>query len=184
LSNKDKNIIIALLSLLILLMVFWAGWNTYPKYHPVFNDTILVRDTVTRHITDSFPYYIAKTDTVIKRDTVKITDTVKILGDYFALHYVSRKWEDSLLTVNLRDVITENKVIGNDFNYTFKKPFINVVNNEISYRRYIMLGLNTTGKSVGMDALYVFGKGYVSFGYEVPLNAFKIGAGITVIKFK
>lgn len=188
-----KNILLGILIAVLLLLGGWAGYKIYPAYHPcpdISSDTIYVYDTILHYIPDTIPYYIVKRDTIIYRDTVfKDIDTAEILKDYYALHHYTRNWEDSLLTVTLKDVITENKPIDNVFTYKLLKPqtIVNNVINTYSYSRYVTIGMDIPLKDikyVNIELLYVTKRFYGGIGYNPNLNSLTAKGGITMFKMK
>lgn len=197
-NNKTKNIIVAIAVLIILGLFFGIGYYAHSKWNPCpVSDTtvVYVYDTVTHEIHDSIPYY--KVDSVKYRDQAWMdsvikankVDTVKLLADYYAIHYYTRTWEDSLLTVSLKDAISENKPGENTFTYRILRPqqIVNNVVNEYNYSRYLYFGLDVPIRDVkyaNVDLLYAFKRGYAGVGYSPKLNSISIKAGIKIAKGK
>jgi hypothetical protein len=192
---KLKSYIIAVtLFLCVLAGSFFFGYRLYPKLNPcpeIASDTILVHDTVTHHITDTVPFYIVKRDSVIQRiDVPAIVDTSAILADYFALHYFTRIWEDSLLLATSEDVVSENQFIDNVFTYQIKRPqsiINNSVDNSIYYSSYFNIGISlplTKMEYAEIEAFYAFRRGHVGFGYIPSLKSPSFKIGLNLFKFK
>jgi hypothetical protein len=176
-----------------LILASFVGGCQYGKSRvhipPVTNTVVIKPDTVVHHIYDIWPWYVQGKDTTIYRDSIIPVDTAAILKDYYALHTYNRMWQDSLLQVNLTDVITENKSIDNIFDYKLLKPFttnITNVDNSITYNKYIYVGLDVPIKSVknsSFEIWHAFPKGYFGLGYG-PYDGFSIKGGVSIIKFK
>jgi len=188
-----KNMVLGFLMAMLLFVGGWAGYKLYPTLHPcpeVSTDTVLVHDTVTHTIPDTIPYYIAGKDSIIYDTVFKDVDTAAILKDYFAWHFYTRHWEDSLLSVTLHDVVSQNKFGGNEFTYKILRPqtvITNVVDNSRS--RYIIFGADIPFKtidhmSVNVDAMFVTSRFYFGIGYNGELNCPTIKGGVTVARFK
>jgi hypothetical protein len=145
---------------------------------------------VEHHIVTEYPFYIERIDTIIIRDTLPaIIDTAAILQKYFAYYTYSRSWNDSLLSVSLTDVITENKVMDSQFSYRILRPqeIINNTNISYSYSKYIYLGL----QSNLFDLRYSSFSGFVAFprllvggGYILYQKAPSLTIAWKVAKFK
>jgi hypothetical protein len=181
--------------LLALLGIGYLGYTLYPKYNKcpdIASDTILIKDTVIHYIPDSIPYYIVQYDSIVYHDTVfKNVDTAEILKDYFATHFYTRNWTDSLLTVTLKDQISRNSFGNNVFSYKILRDqqVINNVINNVSYSRYITFGVDVPFKQVehmnlNIDVLYVTNRYYLGIGYNSELNCPTIKGGIPVFRFK
>jgi hypothetical protein len=164
----------------------------YPCPEPIINtNTVIIHDTIIHEITDSFPYYVQKTDSIVYRDTVLLkVDTALILKDYFALHYYTRNWQDSLLQVDLKDVISENKFIENDFRYKILRPLtiINTtIDQSIHYSKYVYLGIDVPIKDLQYAEFNVLGafKGfYIGTGYIPQLKSLSFKGGVTLFKWQ
>src|SRR5574343_101495 len=108
-----KNSLITILSILLLTGAFVAGWKAYPKLYPcpeIQRDTIMIRDTIIHYIPDTVPWYIVKRDTVIVNHNIPtVVDTAAILADYYAIHYYTRNWQDSIVEITSEDAIAENR---------------------------------------------------------------------------
>ncbi len=196
---KIKWLIIA--GLLSFLLGGFLGYKTYFKTHPsseITTDTVYVYDTIEHHIVDRYPYYIIHKDTLIETIDQYVymeVDTAAILRDHFALHVYDRTWQDSSLLVTLKDTITQNKPIGNDFRYKFLKPQTIIYNTQTTkYASYITLGLDLPIKSLGSEPAdinylqiegdFVFRRGYFGVGYAPKLNTLNVRAGVPIFKFK
>ena len=194
--SKDlRNIIIGLIILLLLLSgAFLGGWSSHKKYRPcpiITSDTIIIHDTVTHHIVDSFPYYIATLDTIFLPDTIlQPVDTASILKNYFSTFVYNREWKDSIINVNLTDYISQNRPVKNEFSYKVIKPFTTVINNvdnSITYNRYFQIGISDEIKNIknlGLNAQFVMPKWYVEYSYIPNMNTHSIGAGVTLFKLR
>ena len=141
---------------------------------------------------DTVPWYIVKHDSIVYRDTVfKDVDTANILKDYFAIHYYTRFWQDTLIAVTKHDVISKNDFISSELTYKLLKPvtIINNVINNVFYSRYITFGTDLPFKqvqhmNVNIDVMYVTSKYYLGVGYNSELNCPTIKGGVTIFKFK
>jgi hypothetical protein len=192
-TNQTKNWLIGILILIVLVGIFFSGYYAHSKWRPcpvLTHDTTYVTDTVIHTIIDKVPYYVIKTDSIIIRDTVfKDVDTTAILKNYFALYYYDRVWEDSLLKVQIKDVITENKPIDNTFTYQIKRPqtVIKNIDNTITYTKGIYLGggfnLNNA-KYSNLEVLYMYRRGYTGLGYLPYQNNFVVKIGFKLINFR
>lgn len=185
--KKNAAILLGGLAIFVMFACFISGCcyhKNHSKCPEIITNTVIIHDTLIHEIVDTFPYYISHTDTVIYTDIIiQPVDTAEILRDYFALHIYNRHWEDSLLSVNLRDTITENHFLGNQFQYQILRPqtIINTTqDNSIHYAKYVYAGFDLPFKNMeyaSVDVLYVFSRGYLGFGY-IPLQkciSFEIG---------
>lgn len=190
-----KNYLIGAGILITLLLFAFIGGCQRGKRIKVCPDIITnvvhVTDTIIHTIIDTFPYYISHTDTIIYTDTIiQPVDTAAILRDYFALHIYSRNWTDSLLTVNLRDTVTQNSFLGNQFNYKILRPqtIINtVVDNSIHYNKYLYAGIDFTFWDMGQSEIslfYAFRGGYGGIGYAYYQKGFALKWGVPIAKFR
>lgn len=180
--------------LLVFVGIFFIGYRYYPLCNPCpqpVTETIIIRDTVVYQIIDTVPFYIVRRDSVIIRDPIPfIVDTAAILADFYALHYYTRTWEDSLLLATSEDAITENRFVDNVFNYKIKRPaqvIYNSIDNSISYSRYLYGAL-----SVPLND-YKFASGSVYFASErlllgvgyIPYHkSFNATAGFRIVKLR
>ena len=190
-TSKSNAWIVAVVILILTAAIFYSGYVMRGVWSPApvpIHDTIYKVDTIEHHITSHYPYYIIKTDTVILRDTIPaIVDTAAILQLYYAFHTYTRAWEDSLLSVSLTDVVSENKVFDSDFNYRILRPqeIINNTTVNYSYSRYLYIGGSITVPDANYSNVGVFyasGKALFGLGY-IPLQkgvsvtgAIKIGS--------
>ena len=175
---------------LILVSCLFFGYRIYPRLNPcptIESDTIYVIDTVIREIPNYVPYYVYRTDSVVYRDTVfKDVDTTAILKDYFAIHYYTRNWEDSLLKVTLDDAISENKPIHNTFRYTILRPQTVIENilNMAPLTRSVYTGLSlpiAELKYTEVEAIVVYPRLY--FGLGAGYRSASVKAGIKIFDF-
>ena len=192
--NKQLTTILTVgIFLCLLAGSFIGGYRLYPRRNPcpeIVSDTVYVHDTVWHIIPDTVPYYIVKNDTVIVNHNIPtVVDTVAILADYYNYHYFTRTWEDSLLTVTLEDVISENFPSDSYFTYKILQPqtvITNVVNNT-TYNRYLYFGIDLPIKNVNyieIEGMFAFEKGYIGVGYEPQINSINLKAGVKLFKFK
>lgn len=143
------------ISALVLSLGIFSGWKLHKTLRPcpvITHDTTYVVDTVEFHIRDTVPFYVQRLDTILYHDTIpRVVDTAAILKDHFALHVYDRNWNDTNLIVSIRDTITQNKYLHNDFTYKILRPqeiIINKEDNSITYGRYITLGVGIPIKNV------------------------------------
>jgi hypothetical protein len=149
-----------------------------------------VHDTVTHVIPDTIPYLVIKYDSIVYRDTVfKDVDTSAILKDYHALHYYTRYWNDTLLSVTQRDVLSKNKFVESSFTYNLLKPLqiINNVSNHYTiYNKYLYVGVNTPIRDFNyttFDLTYAFPAGYLGAGYNKQLSSMSFKVGVRLWKW-
>jgi len=190
--KKSTNTwITAIVVLILFAAIFYFGYVMRGVWNPLsvpIHDTIIKVDTITHHITSHYPYYIIKTDTIIIRDTLPaIIDTAAILRNYYAWHNYTRTWQDSLLSVSLTDVISENKVFDSDFSYKILRPqeIVNNTNISYTYTKYLYIGGNITIPDAKWSSLAVFfgsnkllyGIGYIPYQKGVSGTiAFKVAS--------
>ncbi len=191
---KNLAFILGGLAIFIMIVCFVSGCQFHKHRFPcpeptITTHTVILHDTVTYFI-DKW-HYSQKTDTVIYTDTIiQPVDTLQILADYFALHVYSRNWTDSLLTVDLRDIVTQNKFLQNEFSYRILRPqtIINTtVDNSVHYNKYIYLGVSVPIKDIKMAEFalsFAFKQGYIGAGYIPQLNSLSFKGGATLFKFK
>ena len=187
-----KYALLVIITVALLFTGGWAGYKMYPTHHPCLttSDTVYVYDTIEHTILDTVPYYVVELDTIVYRDTVfKDVDTTEILKDYYALHYYTRTWEDSLLTVTLRDEISENKLMSNIFAYKLLRPQViveNVVNN-YSYTRYLLAGFGmsvTEQMFPDVSVTFVSRSWYGGAEYNIRDKSFALKGGMVIGRFK
>lgn len=191
-TSQTKNWIIAVLILIILLGVWIWGYSTYPHFNPIVevHDTIIKIDTIHHTIISEYPYYISKTDTIILRDTISaIVDTAAILQLYYAFHVYERSWNDSSLSVTVRDVVSENKYFDSDFSYQILRPkeIINSTNISYSYSKYLYIGGSVyipDAKYSNVGVFYASGKVIFGLGYILYQNGVNVTGAIKIGKFK
>ncbi len=192
--KKNLAFIFAGIFLFCMIACFFSGCNYHKHRHPcpeptIVTNTVILHDTVI-HTIDKW-HYVQNTDTIIYTDTIiQPVDTAKILADYFALHVYSRNWTDSLLTVDLRDTVTQNKFLQNDFRYKILRPQIIttiVTDNSIHYSKYIYLGVDFPVKDLkyaDFSVLAAFKDFYIGGGYNPQLKSLSFKGGVRVIKFR
>lgn len=182
------------LAVLFLALSFVGGCQYHKKLHPCPTasiDTISVHDTTIHYIVDTVPFYIIRRDSIIKYVEVPANvDTMAILADYFALHYYTREWSDSLLYAKSEDVIAENQFIDNVFTYKIKRPaqvIYNSIDNSVAYTRYLNLGVSlpiSKMEYAEFEAYYVFRRGHIGAGYIPSLKSPSFKIGLNVVKIK
>jgi hypothetical protein len=190
----DKTVKYIVLATVVLLLAgaFIGGCAWHKKFRPcpeVFTHTVILHDTILHQIADTVPYYIIKRDSIVYRDTVfKDVDTSAILEDYFALHYFTRTWTDSLLSAKSEDAISQNGFVDNKFSYRILRPqsiTYTTVDNSQYFSKYILLGLNVPiqdYQSAQIEAILVLPKFYVGAGFGQ--KGLTVKAGGTLFKFK
>jgi hypothetical protein len=191
---KPINIIIIVVAVLLLLGTFIGGvqyGKSRVKCPTITVDTLILHDTITYHIKDTIPYYIAIRDTVYQTGYITTpVDTAEILKDYFSVHVYDRQWADTLIEVSLTDKISKNTPIDNEFSYKILRPQTivnNSIDNSVTYNRYISLGLDVPIKNINyleLEAIYHTERWYTGLGYEPEINSFNVKLGMTLIKFK
>ena len=200
--NMKTYLTIGAISALLLALSFIGGCQYHKrtiKPPVITTETILVHDTIDHYIIDQVPYYITKVDSIIKRDTVfREVDTLKILEDYYAIHYYTRIWEDTLVKATLEDAISENRSIDAKFRYKLLKPQT-IINKTYDYSthydKYIYFGFSlpvypfkvneiSNINYVGLEATFAYPKGYLRIGWQPYAETFNIGTGIRIAKFK
>lgn len=163
-------------------------WGYSSKHcNPSTPVTVIIHDTVSHVIRDTIPWYITKTDTVILRDTIPIIpDTTAILQKYFAFYTYERSWTDSLLSVTLSDVVTENKVVDSYFRYKIlrEQTIINEVKNEIVYSRYLYAGGTVSPKYAEFGLFYASGNTFAGLQYNPFFKTPSVLIGLRIVKFR
>jgi hypothetical protein len=191
-TSKSNSWVVAIVVLLLFAAIFYFGYVMHGVWTEpdVVIDTITEYDTIEHHIISQVPYYIVKVDTILKSDTIIIHDTIQtidataaIIQAYFSVYNYKRVWEDSLLKVTLSDVVSQNKILDSDFSYKIMKPQT-IINNTISYSRYLYLGGTVNipeakGSSLGVffaSKRMLIGSGYIPYQKGVSLTgSFTIG---------
>jgi hypothetical protein len=202
-NNSTKNWIIGILFLIVLIGTWIFGYTRYPvwNHQPTVSDSIIyVYDTFDHHIIDTFPFYIIKKDSIKYKDPIWMDSVIKAnkidttqlswyIKDYFAEHYYNRKWNDTLITINMGDIVTKNQIIKSDITYTLLKP-ISIIDNTsivINYSKYIYLGGSITIPNSEYSNLGVYGafpKSIFGLSYIPYHPGVMITAGIKIIKLK
>jgi hypothetical protein len=192
----DKAVKYIVLAAIVLLLAgaFIGGCSWHKKYRPcpeVFTHTVILHDTVIHHIKDTVPYYIVRRDSIVYRDTVfQDIDTAAILRNFYALHYYTRTWEDSLLFAKSEDAISQNEFVDNKFSYKILRPqsiTYTTVDNSISYSKYLYAGVSIPIKDIkyaDLSLSYAFRRGFVGVGYSPMQNGFSLKTGLTIIKIR
>jgi hypothetical protein len=114
-------------------------------------------------------------------------DTSEILKKYYAQYYYHREWKDSLLSVQMRDIVSENKFVNNIFTYEFLKPqtVIQNIDNSKTYASYLQGGLDIpiqNPKYISLGVQYINPKFYLGAGYG-PTIGVVVKGGFTIFKF-
>jgi hypothetical protein len=190
--EKASKYIIVFALLVIIAGAFIGGFSYRKKFYPCpesFTHTVILYDTIIHRIADTVPYYIVRYDSVTFRDTVfESVDTAAILKDYFAEHYYTRTFNDSLLSAEIKDVISRNSFGECKFSYRILRPQIintTTVNNSVVYSKYILLGLDVQIKDykfAEIEAMFAFKQGYFGLGFSQKGLSVKVGG--TLFKFK
>jgi hypothetical protein len=197
-TNSTKTWVIIILSLVILAGVFFFGYSMFPKWNPcppTQTDTTYVHDTIIHHIPDTIPYYIVHTDSIIYKDQKWVdsvllankVDTTEILKRYYAQYYYDREWKDSLIAVQIHDVVSENKFMNNAFTYKLLQPqtIVQNIDNSKTYANYLQGGLDIPFqniKYINLGVQYINPKFYVGLGYG-PTIGIVVKGGFTILKF-
>ena len=193
--NVIYKILIGVAITLVILGLTWCnGYNTYHKKNPcptVTQNTVYVHDTIHHNIPNDIYHYVYRTDTIIRVDSFpRHVDTAFILRDYYAKHFYTRTWTDSLLSVELKDMVTENKPYPQKFTYEILRPqTVNVtkVDNSVVHNRYVYLGIDVPIKSVNdyqVEGIYAFTKGYLGAGFQPSNGGIYIKGGLKLFTFK
>jgi hypothetical protein len=190
--KKIKNIIISTLATIALTIAFWGGYLFYPVQNPcqvIHTGTKYIHDTTEHNIYHIYPV-LQDPDTVVYRDTIpgKI-DTAEVVRDYYAKHFYTRHFTDSLLDARLTDIITQNRPTESRFTYKILKPQT-IINNTVTsttWNRYLCIGLDANiydPKFSNVELIYASPKFYAGAGYMPLIKGFNIKAGLTIIKLK
>lgn len=197
--KKNAVLLLGGLAIFVMFACFVSGCNYHKKRFKcpeITTNTVIIHDTLIHQIVDTFPYYISHTDTVIYTETViQPVDTAAILRDYFAVHIYDRDWlgmegNDSILTVSIKDSISQNRSIGNEFTYRILRPqtITNTTqDNSIHYNSYLYGGLDLPLPNLeyaSVDVLYAFSRGYLGFGYIPLQKGLSIKGGVKIAKFQ
>ena len=187
LTTKDYFAIAGIL--LLFTAGFFAGYQVYPTIHKcpqIASDTVYVYDTLIHVIPDTIPYLVVVKDSIVIRDTVfKDVDTVAILKDYYAEHYYTRYWSDTLLLVTQHDVLSQNKFLDSEFTYKLLRPYeiIYNVSYTTTYNRYLYADIELPFKDfkyATTGVTYAFGKGELGAGYNWGLKSITVKGGLRI----
>jgi hypothetical protein len=193
---KKVSIYITLVAILIILIsVFLWGFRTYPKVHPppvASIDTFYVHDTVVHRI----PYPVTIRDSIRYRDQAWIdsivqanqVDTSALLADYYALHYYTRHWGDSLISVTLKDVVSGNRFIDSALTYQILRPqqVINSVINNYTYSRYLYAGADIPVdkiRNAEYGLFYASRRTFVGGAYSPLTGTFSFKCGLKLLEW-
>jgi hypothetical protein len=191
--KKNAALLLGGLAVFVMMTCFVSGCNYHKHRHPcpeITTHTVIIHDTLIYNIVDSFPYYISHTDTIVYPDTIiQPVDTAEILRDYFALHVYDRHWEDSLLAVDLRDTVTQNRFLHNDFSYKILRPqqIINYYqDNSVHYSKYIYGGVSIPFniEYASIDILSTFKRGYFGIGYAPLQKGVSLKGGLRLFTWE
>jgi hypothetical protein len=195
LLSKPVAYIVVIAMFILIVGSFIFGYQ-YRKNHFVCDDNIqydttYVYDTVIHEITQYYPYYVEKIDTILYPDSIFINvDTAEILKDYFAIKVHNRIWVDSLLNVWIKDSISQNKIIGHKFEYKILRPqeIVTVIeDNSVHYDKYLNVSLTAPIKYpeyTGINLSYIYNKASFGVGYIPKHNSFSLSAGMNIYKFR
>ena len=190
LTTKDYFAIAGIL--LLFAVGFFTGYKVYPTIHKcpqIAQDTLYVYDTLIHVIPDTIPYLVVVKDSIVIRDTVfKDVDTVAILKDYYAEHYYTRYWRDTLLLVTQHDVLSQNKFLESEFTYKLLKPrqIIFNTNYVTIYSRYLYFDIELPFKDFKYSTTgvtYAFPAGQAGVGYNWGLKSLTVKGGIKIKKW-
>jgi len=192
--KKNLAWLLGALAIFVMVVCFVSGCqfhkNRFPCPEPTTH-TVIIHDTLIHQITNTVDHYHLKVDTIIYNDTIiQPVDTAAILRDHFTLHVYSREWKDSLINVWVRDTITENHFLQNDFRYQILRPqqiVYNTVDNSVNYSRYLYGGLDVPlyyMDGTEVELMFAFEKGYIGGGYAPLAKSGSLKAGFALWKIK
>lgn len=198
--NNLKTALAGIIIILLLGGSFYLGYRVClirnPVTHVVVTDTIYLPDTTTHTIADKPPEYIIVRDSIKYRDTewmdsvlqASKVDTNAILRKFYAIHYYTRTWQDSLISITRHDAIAENNFIDSKINYQFLKPQTIIYNTTAyTYSRYLYGGLDMPVNNINhlkFEVTYATNKGYLGAGYSPGQNTLSLKAGVKLIQLK
>lgn len=191
-----KNLVwlLGALAIFIMIVCFVSGCNYHKRRNPcpeptITTHTVILRDTVTHYI-DKW-HYSQRTDTILYPDIIiQPVDTAQILADHFALHVYSRTWEDSLLKVDLRDTVTQNRFLQNEFKYKILRPsqiVYTTVDNSVNYSSYLYFGMGTMIQDLTMADISVYFANkqlLAGVGYIPSQKYYRASVAFKIAKFK
>lgn len=156
--------------LLILLALIMERCHREPHIEVITEiDTLVVvkRDTIRQTVTE----FKWRTQ-VVYRDIPQEVDTLKILKDYFAIHFYEREIEEEHLRLWIRDSVSQNRIIFSEMDYEIYKDtvFVNIHEKEtiLRYRRGFYGHLDVSLNSLSPGISFMNNKGY-QFGLGVHL---------------
>lgn len=187
-----KNIIIFAVALILMAIGFRSGYNLYPKQHPCQVITTGIREI--HDTTQHYNYYIwpvwQDPDTIIYHDTIPgEIDSAEVVRNFYAEHYYTRHFDDTLLEAELTDIITRNRPTKSTFTYRILRPQT-VINNSVTtttWNKYLCVGMNINTynpRLTGFELMFVTPRVYLGGGYMPVLKGFNIKAGGTILKLK
>lgn len=162
--------------------------NTPDQYT---SDTTFIYDTIYKQIPVDVHHY-HEVVTELNQDTLYIpvdVDTLEILSDYFKTFQYERSWNDSIIEVNLVDVVSQNKIQrSNWLEYKLLQPqtVVTNVNKYTNYSKYLGVGLNTDLKleAYSFNVTYVTPKFNYNILYYPKQEAWGFGITYNFLKFK
>lgn len=193
--------------LLLLTTGMFGGWHLRKYLHPdpiITHDTISVVDPYWHHMADSLsgtpPKEVWKWH---PRDTIRIpgqiitlpVDSASIriaLEDYLATYSFGHEFSADSLDVNIGVMVNKNRPIAYTWDYKFKIPFNNIINQpqEITnYSSYLQAGITIPLKkdqynNFSIDGTLVFPKWSGGASWQPTTGGFSAKAAITILKFK
>ena len=194
--KKIKDTLLSIIIIIVILSVTFFGGGRYYinkiEVPQINSDTILVYDTIERTIIDSFPFYVDSLIYVeVEVEIPAIVDTAKILKDYYTEKTFNRVWKDSLVKVNLTDVLYKNNLKSNEFKYTLLRPqqVVTNVTNITNYQSYIYGGLYTNVSSTftnvyGFQLTYAGPQWSYSVGVAPFQSFYEFSLSYKLIKLK
>ena len=194
-GTSKKIILLVAFAVLVVALSYISGCihGRKTKQCPQIETKVIIKtDTVHHYIPNYVPWYIAGRDTTIYIDRLipAKVDTQVILKDYFAQHIYDRFWRDSLIQVDLKDMITQNKAYPQKFSYKILRPqtiINNTQDNSVHYQSYLYLGgsvpINKFDYS-SIDLTLALPKWSAGVGYMPGHNTFVAKLGFKIIQFK
>ena len=162
-------------------------YNDRPVYTPENNlcDTAFIYDTVYKEIPNDIYHYSQVIDTVYSIEYVEIpqdVDTLAILKDYYSTYDYYRTWEDTTISVNFTDRISQNKIVESTLlNYKLLQPqtTISQVTNVNKYAHYLGIGLNTDLKLLAPNFQLTYVTPKLNYNILYYPRQESVGLGIT-----
>ena len=207
-TSRFKNWLLGILVLIFLIGIFFAGFFTFPKYHPppVFTSShTVVYDTASKHIYHIYPWYIEKLVSVAYKDQAWIDsimkanqiDSTSLSDRYYATYQYNRMvldfdpvTKDTTLVLKWTDAISQNKAMPVDgFDYKYIRPtyVTNNVDNSVNYAKYLYIGGSIPlydAKMANLGLFVAFPRGLYGVTYVPATNSINLTGAIRIIKFK